>query len=122
MRLTFAIPDIHGRFDLLTEALRLIKERAEKGTIVFLGDYVDRGLDSFQVMEQLIRGSKDRKWKWVCLMGNHESMMLNAVRHKRQQNLWVGNGGAETLYSYVTQGHKEIPQKHLNWIQDLPLY
>ncbi len=57
MSMTYAIADLHGRFDLLEMALACIIERAEPpATFVTLGDYVDRGPDSRKVVERLMAG------------------------------------------------------------------
>jgi serine/threonine protein phosphatase 1 len=53
---TFAVPDIHGRFDLLQGALVKIEAAADGGTVVFLGDYIDRGPQSKQVFGRLMAG------------------------------------------------------------------
>jgi serine/threonine protein phosphatase 1 len=79
--LTYAIGDIHGCADLLDRLLERIEshagDRAKK--LVFLGDYIDRGPDSARVVETL------RRLQWrapddvVCLMGNHEEMLLKSL-------------------------------------------
>lgn len=56
MPFTFAIGDLHGRFDLLDAALTAIEARADDGTIVFLGDYVNRGPQSREIIERLMAG------------------------------------------------------------------
>ncbi len=57
MSKTYAIADLHGRFDLLERALTKIADHAElPATVVMLGDYVDRGPESRQVIERLVRG------------------------------------------------------------------
>ena len=57
MSKTYAIADLHGRFDLLEMALARVTERAEPpATLITLGDYVDRGPDSRQIIERLMAG------------------------------------------------------------------
>ena len=58
MGLTYVIPDIHGRYDLLSEAMAAITARSggEAGAIVMLGDYVDKGPDSKQVIDTMLSG------------------------------------------------------------------
>jgi serine/threonine protein phosphatase 1 len=76
MSKTYAIADLHGRFDLLEMALTCIVERAEpSGTVVTLGDYVDRGPDSRKIIERLIAGPGLDGWRLICLKGNHEDIM-----------------------------------------------
>ena len=117
MPLTFAVPDLHGRYDLLQAALAAIDDRAASGTVVFLGDYVDRGPASADILERLMAGPPDG-WRWVCLKGNHEAMMTLALRNPDRLDWWVENGGAATIDSY--EGRHERVAGHLPWIEALP--
>lgn len=129
MSKTYAIADLHGRYDLLLAAIERIElGNHSGGTIVFTGDYVDRGPQSRQIIERLIAGPSDpSRWKWICLQGNHEEIML-AVRADPELvgSWWLPNGGGATLMSY---GQKVgeladvgvIPQEHIDWLKSLPL-
>lgn len=113
---TFVIPDIHGRLDLLLAALETIHETADGGKIVFLGDYVDRGPQSMQVIERLMHGPSDG-WEWVFLQGNHEDMMLKCWDNTSSDGQWWRtHGGDATMQSY---GNGLIPRTHLNWLTEL---
>jgi serine/threonine protein phosphatase 1 len=119
-RFTYAIGDIHGRLDLLNRALGEIAARgagAER-LIVCLGDYVDRGPESAGVVGRLRRGLKGSRL--VCLKGNHEAMMLDALAnpHGRAMDFWRSNGGEETLDSYG--GVRSVPFADLEWLDSLP--
>lgn len=116
---TFAVGDIHGRYDLFTEAIRRIEEASPSGgTVVFLGDYIDRGSQSQEVVEALMAGPKEPdRWAWVCLKGNHESMMVSAVRGPYVDG-WLGNGGLQTLASFGG----EMPEQVVEWADKLPMY
>jgi serine/threonine protein phosphatase 1 len=120
---TYAVPDLHGRWDLLEIALAEIEEEAP-GTIVFLGDYVDRGPESRQIVDCLIDGPRPG-WRWICLKGNHEELMAGALTGTLDREAWLRNGGDATLRSY---GHAEegyepgvVPVAHIVWMQHLPL-
>ena len=115
--LTFAIPDLHGRLDLLEAALTAIEASAEMGTVVFLGDYVDRGPDSAQVLARLIAGPPPN-WRWICLKGNHEVMMSLALRNPDRLDWWIDNGGNTTILSY--RDDRTMIVGHLAWIDALP--
>lgn len=116
MSKTFVIADLHGRFDLLQKALARIEESQHSGgTVVFLGDYVDRGPQSRQVIERIMAGPPEG-WKWVALKGNHEDMMTQCYG-RPDAGWWLGNGGTETLDSY---GGK-IPAEHIEWASNLPM-
>ena len=76
MSKTYAIADLHGRLDLLEMALARITERAKlPATLVTLGDYIDRGPDSRQIIERLMGGLGRNGWRLICLKGNHEDIM-----------------------------------------------
>lgn len=120
--LTYAVGDIHGCADLLDALLARIEahagDRAKK--LVFLGDYIDRGPGSARVIETL------RKLQWrdpegvVCLMGNHEAMLLRTLHEPGALEHWLVNGGAATLASFDAAGPEEIPGDVLDWIEGLP--
>ena len=119
MTKTYAIPDLHGRFDLLRYAISTIQSRAPKRgyTVVFLGDFIDRGPNSSAVIERMLRGPED-KATWICLKGNHEEMMRLAG-DPQMGDLWLRNGGEETLASYPDQ---MVPIAHMKWLADLKLF
>lgn len=103
--LLYAVGDIHGRDDLLAKLLLMIeddrKTRApyERCTLVFLGDYVDRGFHSKQVLDRLLDLSPD--WAEVVrLKGNHEDMMLDFMLDPISNASWLQFGGLATLASY----------------------
>ena len=81
MSFTYVIPDIHGRCDLLDRALAEIARHSggEAGIIVSIGDYVDKGPESRQVIERLLPGIAGG-WPFVALKGNHDAMMVQGLR------------------------------------------
>jgi len=103
-RPTYAVGDIHGRADLL-EAL-LARLAADAGALddapdlVFLGDYVDRGPDSRAVLERLAALGPGPWRAPICLMGNHERLMLDFLADPLAGPWWLGCGGAATLASF----------------------
>ncbi len=126
MTKTYALADLHGRFDLLEKAIAEIKARKDEGpyTLIFLGDYVDRGPQSRQIIERLMRGPDDGA-RWICLKGNHEEMMLTCLAGINPMDWWLDNGGLRTLISY---GFKKddivdaaiVPEAHKAWASALP--
>lgn len=94
----FAVGDIHGRLDLLQQLLSRLEPDVP---IVFAGDYIDRGDHSAQVLHQLrhLNDAADRPV--VCLLGNHEEMLLRFLDDpERTHRLWMRNGGYQTLLSF----------------------
>jgi len=121
-----AIGDIHGCFDKL-QALLEARKRAFSGALtqlVLVGDYIDRGPRSRDVIEYLIHAQSNRAERIVCLRGNHEDMLIRAAdrgRSDRDLMTWWGNGGEQTLESYGVNDPSDLPAEHLDWMRSLPL-
>ena len=100
----YAIGDIHGRDDLLSDLLARI-ERDARGApssrkiLIFLGDYVDRGLQSKQVLDRLT-GAAPSGFERVFLKGNHEQALQQFLDDAAFGKTWKYYGGLETLHSY----------------------
>lgn len=99
----YAVGDIHGRIDLLTEIEQMIVADAATAsdaelTVVYLGDYVDRGSHSFAVVDRLVHAPLPG-FTAVHLRGNHEEMM-HSFLDGEPEPLWLMNGGIATLESY----------------------
>lgn len=102
--LVYAIGDIHGRSDLLAGLLEEIeadaaRHDAAKKTLVFVGDYVDRGRDSCGVIEMLLK-SLPQGFSVHFLKGNHEALLLDFLDDAHRLDHWRMNGGEETMVSY----------------------
>ena len=100
----YAIGDIHGRYDLLEALHTAIAEDANGAsdlakTIIYLGDYIDRGSQVYEVVDALASGTDDR-WARICLKGNHEDMMLGFIAGTYPFGPWLTNGGGATLVAY----------------------
>ncbi len=126
MSRTYAVPDLHGRYDLLNAAIEKILDhsRGDAAKMVTLGDYVDRGLHSRQVMERLVNWSS-AELPLVALKGNHEAMMWECCRNFSEIDWWLRNGGDQTLSSYEQSAVNSlavsaVPPAHLDWIAKLP--
>jgi serine/threonine protein phosphatase 1 len=114
-QVTFAIGDIHGRLDLLELAVSEIDTYKGDKRVILLGDYVDRGPDSAGVIEFLRKLDNS----YVCLMGNHEELMLDSLVGGYGTALWYMNGGQQTLNSYPDG---IVPQEHIEWLQERPYF
>jgi serine/threonine protein phosphatase 1 len=121
MSLTYVIPDIHGRYDLLSEALAGIAARSggEAGVIVTIGDYVDKGPASRQVIELMLSGVAP-DWHLIALKGNHDAMMVGALRDPAKMASWIAKGGDAALASYGGDP-AAVPQTHITWLDQLRL-
>lgn len=134
----YAIGDIHGRVDLLDRLHALIEadlaSAPEHRVIVYLGDYIDRGANSAQVIERVCR-HRPGDAEVVALLGNHEAMMLEFLDAPYGGSLWLANGGDATLASYkvrvpasydellITQRalRHALPRHHWQFLETLPV-
>ncbi|HEX3575334.1 MAG TPA: metallophosphoesterase family protein [Rhodopila sp.] len=131
----YAVGDIHGCLDRLVALHEIIAEDIavrpmEHITLVHLGDYVDRGADSAQVVDWLINRPPVPADTIVNLMGNHEHMMLSAVAGADVEapSQWLMNGGADSLLSWgisravpASEWAARIPRQHLLFLRDLAI-
>lgn len=133
----YAIGDVHGCLDELRQLEQLIESDAAniegEKWIVMLGDYIDRGPRSAQVIDHLLAPPPDG-FRRFTLAGNHEQMLLDFLASPRSATDWLEYGGWETLESYGidTRGHMDamvaatilgarMPRSHLDWLQQLPV-
>jgi serine/threonine protein phosphatase 1 len=124
MTLTYAIGDVHGCLIQLRKLIDLCEADAQGHLmkLVLLGDYIDRGPDSKGVIEQLMALRKIRSDQIICLMGNHEDMLLAALDHPDWEDRWLRNGGVQTLESYGVIDPVRIPKDHIDWLRQLPKF
>lgn len=128
------IGDIHGRIDLLEKMLEQIAAQpgSDAARIVVLGDMIDRGPDSATVLRRLHALQTTRPDHVICLMGNHERMMLDFITSPDLGTGWLRSGGDATTSSYglppadaperLAEGLSErIGQDILHWLTQLPL-
>jgi serine/threonine protein phosphatase 1 len=141
-RRLYCVGDIHGRLDLLEELHAMIREDSAgyngSKTVVYLGDYIDRGAQSRQVLDMLIEDPLTGFYS-VYLMGNHEQSMLDFLQQPRETAAWLTYGGQVTLLSYgvgvgrvmMTQEvellrdelEEKLPKAHLEFLQTcIPMY
>lgn len=125
MKNFFAVGDIHGCYDKLTSLMDTLDNHIDpdNDTIVFLGDYIDRGPNSFEVVEYLIN-IKERFRDIVFLKGNHEEM-LGQYLAGLDKYTYLVNGGQQTLESYMEHESTDdspIPRTHINFFSSLPLF
>jgi serine/threonine protein phosphatase 1 len=127
---TYAIGDIHGRRDLLDRLLDSIEAdataRGARAKIVFTGDYVDRGADSFGVIERLIAGPRRPGDAFVCLRGNHDALFVQAITLDHGLPNWAWMLYWHTLLSYgltreTRHANDRELRRHAAFLAALPL-
>lgn len=103
-RPVYAIGDVHGRADLLLPLIEKILQQASAldapPEVVFIGDYIDRGDQSFEVVELLTTVAEWPEIEPVFLLGNHEEMLLDFLEDPELGPRWLRNGGLQTMMSY----------------------
>jgi serine/threonine protein phosphatase 1 len=132
----YAVGDIHGRLDLLDDLLRQMEaDNVARGAadtiVIFLGDLIDRGPDSAQVVQRLLElGAETEKVRF--LLGNHEEVFLKSLAgEKKALPFFLRIGGKQTVLSYgISQGEydrcdypellellrERVPQAHLDFL------
>jgi serine/threonine protein phosphatase 1 len=110
----YAVGDVHGRLDLLQAMERLIADdiaetRPERPTVCYLGDYIDRGPHSAEVLSHLA-SRRDPAPARVFLKGNHEDRMLDFFSEPAAHGPeWMTHGGIEAFASYgLTTGREPV--------------
>ncbi len=124
MERIYAVGDIHGCYDKLLELMEKMDIDFESDTLVFLGDYIDRGPQSFEVVAYLA-DLKQRYANTIFLKGNHEEM-LEKYLSGEDRITYLVNGGQQTLESYMNrprpEGEPAIPNSHLEFFKALRIY
>lgn len=137
--LVYAVGDVHGRLDLLQRLEEAIvqdrNDRRQPALLVYLGDLLDRGPASAQVIDHVMSRAPEG-FERICLMGNHEAMFLDFLSAPRPDSLWLSQGGVETLLSYgvptemlvrptrrtlaqIVQAY--VPPEHVSFLQSMPV-
>ena len=142
-RRVYAVGDIHGRADLLIRLMQDLREDSARGEyegrpiLIFLGDYVDRGFQSKEVIDVLLSDIVS-PFETYFLKGNHEAAMIQFLTDPSIGPRWAEYGGAETLVSYGVQPPRTrtsvedwmqasealngaLPPEHLHFLSNLDL-
>lgn len=108
------VGDIHGCYHTLLKLLLQVEYQEGIDRIIFLGDYIDRGLKSYEVVSFLIELEKNvGKDMCICLMGNHENMCFSG------HDAWNWNGSRQTIDSYQRNNCNGVSKEHLEWMGGL---
>ena len=124
----YAIGDIHGESERLADlhesifAFHAFTHTDAPMCLVHLGDYIDRGPDSYAVVERLRELEADASTQTINLRGNHEQWAIDSLRGPDPDSefrSWMKWGGRETLDSYERRGHETVTDAHLDWMEGL---
>jgi serine/threonine protein phosphatase 1 len=121
MNRLLAISDIHGCFDTFYELVvnRLKLTKSDK--LVLLGDYIDRGTKSREVIDFII-DLISSGFNIVPLAGNHEVMLVDSFRDYSFMPLWLMNNGESTLESFRISGINQIESRYIDFFTTLSYY
>jgi serine/threonine protein phosphatase 1 len=118
----YFIGDIHGCVDTLKKMLNEIIIPNKNDTVVFLGDYIDRGKNSKGVLDELISYRKNKQFKSVFIRGNHDDMLLKSVYNPWLIPQWLKNGGNTTLADFNVKSPAQIDDEYINFLKSTRFY
>ena len=116
----YAIGDIHGCSKTFNELLNKI-DLIEGDELYLLGDYIDRGPDSKGVIDTIFE-LREKGFNVICLRGNHEFMLLDALKNREGRDNFIRNGGKQTLQSFDTVRPIDLPKEYIIFFESLPFY
>jgi serine/threonine protein phosphatase 1 len=126
----YAIGDIHGMYFKLVALYKQIRadiivQNLDHATIIFLGDYVDRGPDSDKVLDFLMELEDTDGIQHIFLKGNHEDIMINVYYRDGHVDMWLENGGLATLDAFECASHHDFYENprlrdYMIWIAHRP--
>lgn len=106
---TYAIGDIHGNSSALDDLLsHVLPEITPDDTLVFLGDYIDRGPDSRGCVERIVRLKTEAGFTVITLLGNHEQWLLRTMSDPRSHSWVFATEAMETIISYSEEAATKI--------------
>ena len=106
---TIAVGDIHGNLSALDDLLARLRPFLDKDdTVVFLGDYIDRGPNAKGCVDAILGFQQEVPNRVVCLLGNHEDWLLRTLRDYRRHSWLMGMDAFDTIRSYSPQAVEEL--------------
>lgn len=137
MRRTLMISDIHGCLDPLNALLEAVNYQSGEDQLVLIGDYIDRGPESKEVVSRVIDLVNNHNA--IALRGNHDQRLVDLIRtdDAKVQSKFMEHGGVQTIHSYCDFNSREISlerlleakqyisdhyNEHITFLSELPLY
>jgi serine/threonine protein phosphatase 1 len=117
----FAIGDIHGCYDSFRRMIENKIKIRNSDKIVLLGDYIDRGNQSKEVVDYIIQ-LQQKGFDLIPLIGNHESMLIDAFDNDESLLRWILNGGTKTLDSFGINTLKDLDHLYVDFFRRLQFY
>lgn len=134
MREHWVIPDIHGCAKTLRALIEDLIQPSKHDWIYFLGDYIDRGPSSKEVVDYVMYLQKE-EYNIRTLMGNHEDYLIKSFEDElnlksimgikqsnKKKKEWLFHGGKDTMKSFGLTDLKDFPKDYLEWMKSLEYY
>lgn len=109
---TLVVGDIHGRIEALREVLTKSNFNYEEDQLIILGDIVDGGYNTYEVIEELLKIKNT-----IYIIGNHDEWFMNHIRSGWSEDIWLSQGGRNTIKSYEATGGM-IPVTHQDFLNN----
>ena len=134
MKKRWVIPDIHGCAKTLQTLIEELIRPSRWDELYFLGDYIDRGPDSKDVIDYIMALQKE-KYNITALRGNHEQFVIDLYEAElnskfswfyrfadKKYRSWMDIGGRDTMLSFGISELRDIPLEYIDWMRSLPYY
>ena len=126
----FVIGDIHGCSKTTKKLVEDVLSPSDSDRLIFVGDYIDRGHSSKEVIDYILDLKKNAPFEVITLRGNHEQMLINAMENPDDLSLWLMNRGDTTLASYglhidydnPLQTFSAFPKEHYEFLNQTSYY
>lgn len=116
-----AIGDVHGCVSTFKWMLFKELKIQQQDEVYCLGDYVDRGIDSKGVVDSILL-LRQQGYHIHTLRGNHEQMMIESMESDQKLDLWLMNGGGNTLDSFGINSYAAMPERYKQFFGDTKFY
>ncbi len=136
----YVIPEIHGALEsieiIFNRILPLRFSLNQEDSVILLGDYIDKGLNSAKVLDLIIRLKQEYGERFICIKGNHEDTLLKVLKSEQEYRTWLLQGGIATIKSYLDAANLDsepesfpfsrlsdiIPVAHIEFLNSLPTH
>ena len=128
------IPDIHGCAKTLRALIEDLIQPSKHDWLYFLGDYIDRGPSSKEVVDYVMFLQKE-EYNIRTLLGNHEDYLIKSYEDElnlksimgikqtnKKKKEWLFHGGKDTMKSFGISDLKDFPKEYLEWMKSLEYY
>jgi len=121
MKNKFVFPDIHGCISTLQYTFENIIRPDKTDELFFTGDFINKGADSKAVLDFVFQKIKEG-YHIKSVRGNHEQLLLDAIEDENNIDDFIIRGGLDTLESFGAEEVKEIPDRYIRFMGELPYY